>query len=77
MLTIRQTVAAATPELFRAALREEIERDLAEVADAHGLAELWWSDVEVLAENIFEFTLQDVNGKQVRAEIEITPVILQ
>jgi hypothetical protein len=77
MLTIRQTVAASTPEQFRALLVEQCELALAQVADAHGMGELAWSDVEVIAENLFEFVLEDVTGKQVRATIELTPVVVQ
>jgi hypothetical protein len=77
MLPLRSTIEAATPERFRALLVEQIERDLATVADAHGMAELAWSDVETIAENIFEFTLEDVNGKRVRATFELERVVLQ
>jgi hypothetical protein len=73
MVEIIEDVVGATPEEFREKLIEQIQVDLAKVAEANGLGRIVEYDCELLRENFFEIAMMDVDGLTTSCTIELRP----
>ncbi len=78
VITIVEDVCEATPELFREALLDRLAEDLTKIAEAKGLKELLHPiQCERIQENLFEYVLTDIHGKEVVVVVELRPFVVQ